>query len=264
MACCGKAFLDEVTKEDILHYHKTLRKQGQTDRTVANKHQRLRSFFRFAELDVKAIMPSKPKYEKQLPTVYDPGQISALLAKADEYLRLVIELGTKCGLRELEIVYLGWPDIDWQFKVLRVQGKPSWGFKVKDSEQRDVPIPDDLLERLRDWQKGHKTNRLILGTDTDNPNMHLLRQLKRLVNRAELNCGICEGCKGPIKECQEWTLHKLRRTYATTLLRNGIDLRTVQHFMGHADLASTSRYLRPAGSRETQAAISGIFASVLN
>lgn len=264
MATCGKTFVDEVVKDDVVVYQRWLRKQGRTDRTVANKHQRLRSFFRYAGLDVAAIMPEKPKYEKELPTVYTAKEVSALLGAADDYMTLVIGLGMKCGLRELEMVYLEWPDIHWPDKVLRVRGKPHWEFKVKDSEQRDVPIPDDLLELLQTWRTKHKQTRLVLGTKKDNPNMHLLRQLKRLVNRAELNCGVCAGCTTHIKECQEWTLHKLRRTYATTLLRNGIDLRTVQHFMGHADLASTSRYLRPAGSRETQAAITGIFASMVS
>ena len=260
IADCGRTFLDEVTKDDILSYHKNLRKQGQTDRTVANKHQRLRSFLRFAGVDVKAVMPAKPRFEKALPTVYTGEQINTLLAATDSdpCMRLAIELGLKCGLRELEIVYLEWPDINWQDKTLRVQGKPSWSFAVKDSEQRDVPIPDDLFARLQNWRKDQGKNRLILGTRRGNPNMHLLRQLKRLVNRAKLNCGVCEGCKSSAKECKEWNLHKLRRTYATKLLRNGIDLRTVQAYMGHADLASTMRYLRPAGSKETQERINAI------
>jgi site-specific recombinase XerD len=59
-------------------------------------------------------------------------------------------------------------------------------------------------------------------------------------------------------ECQEWTLHKFRRTYCTTLLRSGLDLRTVQAYMGHADLASTMRYLRPASSAEAQTRINAI------
>ena len=209
---------------------------------------------------MKAVMPAKPRFEKALPTVYTGEQINTLLAATDSdpCMRLAIELGLKCGLRELEIVYLEWPDINWQDKTLRVQGKPSWSFAVKDSEQRDVPIPDDLFARLQNWRKDQGKNRLILGTRRGNPNMHLLRQLKRLVNRAKLNCGVCEGCKSSAKECKEWNLHKLRRTYATKLLRNGIDLRTVQAYMGHADLASTMRYLRPAGSKETQERINAI------
>jgi integrase len=258
IADCGKTFLDEVTKEDILHYHKTLRKQGQSERTIANKHQRLRSFFKFAGLNVNAMMPAKPKYEKSLPTVYTAQEVGALLNAADDYMRLVIEFGLKCGLRELEIVYLEWSDIHWQDKVLRVQGKAHWEFKVKDSEQRDVPIPDDLIEHLEEWKKTHGKNRLILGTENDKPNMHMLRQLKRLVNRAGLNCKHCEGCTGNIKECADWTLHKLRRTYTTTLLRNGVDVRTAMQFTGHSDLASVMRYLRPAGTKETQQKINAI------
>jgi integrase len=263
IASSGKTYIDEVTKDDVYDYLASLRKQGNSDRTVANKYARLRSFLRYAGLDIKNVMPDKPKYEKTLPTVYTSEQITALLAVADDYMRLVIELGLKCGLREQEMMYLEWADIHESDKVLRVQGKPDWDFKVKDSEQRDVPIPDDLLKHLKAWRekqhKKHPKSRLVLGTSNGQPNGHLLRLLKRLAKSAGLNCGVCDGCKGEVKECQQFTLHKLRRMYATTLLRNGIDLRTVQHFMGHADLASTIRYLRPAGSTETQSAISNIF-----
>lgn len=258
IAHSGRTFLDEVTKEDVVAYQKHLRQQGQSDRTVANKHNRLRSFFRFAGLDVKEKMPKKPRYEKKLPTIYSGDDTVALLEAADEYMRLVIELGMKCGLRELEMVYLQWGDIHWKDKTLRVQGKPEWDFKVKDSEQRDVTIPDDLLDRLKAWRQQHPRKKLVLGTEKDRPNFHMLRQLKRLVNRAGLECGVCAGCKGDVKECRQWTLHKLRRTYATTLLRNGVDLRTVQTFMGHADLESTVRYLRPASASETQSRINAI------
>lgn len=261
LAVSRKIFLDEITKQDVYDYQEKLRDRGCAPRTVANNYDRLRSFLKFSGIGVKAVMPEKPKYEKTLPTIYEPQEIGSLLkaaqANADEYMVLIIKLGLACGLREMEIVHIEWADIHWTDKVLRVQGKPAWGFKVKDSEQRDVPIPDDLLAHLRMWQTGHAKKRLVFGTKKDHPNSHLLRQLKRLVNRAGLNCGNCEGCKNE-NECRNWTLHKLRRTYATTLLRNGIDLRTVQHFMGHADLSSTMRYLRPADSRATQAAISKI------
>lgn len=69
---------------------------------------------------------------------------------------------------------------------------------------------------------------------------------------AKLNCGRCEGCKGRNKECHEFTLHKLRRTFITAMLRSGFDLRTVQSWAGHRDIQSTMRYLRPASAREIQ------------
>lgn len=266
IAISGRTFVDEVTKQDIFDYHAYLRKQGREDRTLSEKHTRLRSFLKFADVDVDAVMPEKPQYEKTLPTVYAPDEITALLHAADDYIRLVIELGYKCGLREQEIQFLEFPDIHWHDKVLRVQGKPHWGFKVKDSEQRDVPIPNDLLHHLKAWREMHPKARLVLGTGEkhDKPNGHLLRNLKALAKRAGLTCGVCGGCKSRAGECSEFTLHKLRRTYATTLLRKGVDVRTVQMLLGHADLASTLRYLRPAGSKETQATIDSIFNSSSN
>ena len=45
-------------------------------------------------------------------------------------------------------------------------------------------------------------------------------------------------------------LHKFRATFATHALQGGVDLRTVQSWMGHTDLASTMRYLRPARGEE--------------
>jgi integrase len=203
------------------------------------------------------VIPPTPVYEEALPTTYSADDLNAIRIAADDYIRLVIDLGLKCGLREQELMFLEWSDIHWADKVLRVQGKPEWGFKVKDKEQREVPIPDDLLQQLQERRKTNPDTRLVLATAKNTPNTHLLRTLKRLAKNAKLNCGVCDGCKD-VEQCQRWTLHKLRRTYATTLLRNGVDLRTVQGFMGHSDMGSTMRYLRPASSRETQGRINAI------
>ena len=253
----GRTFVDELTTDDVYKFHRELRKSGKAPRTIANAHARLKSILLFAGVP-GAVIPPEPKYEEQLPTIYTPEQIKAIRAAADEYMMLVIDLGLKCGLREQEMMHLEWSDIDWSHKVLRVQGKPEWGFAVKDSEQREVPIPDDLHAALKAYHKEHPKTRLVLANGGGKPNGHLLRNLKQLAKRAKLNCKVCDGCKGDLGECQQWTLHKLRRSYATTLLRNGVDLRTVQRFMGHSDLASTMRYLRPASSKETQAAVNAI------
>jgi integrase len=254
---CRKTFVDEITREDIFRFHRALRERGCKDRTVANKHARLKSFLRFAGVDV-TIMPPEPKYEESLPTIYTPSEIRNILDASDEYMRMVIELGLKLGLREQEIMHAEWTDLDWGESAFRVQGKKLWGFQVKDSEQREIPCPSDLLERLKAYRIKRADTRLIVGTANDSPDGHLLRMLKRLAKKAGLNCGKCDGCQSKLGECVDWTLHKLRRTYCTTLLRNGVDLATVQKYMGHADLASTMRYLRPAVGRESQDRINAI------
>ena len=260
MLVCRKTYIDEIVKEDIYRFHRALRDRGCGDRTVANKHLRLKSFLRFAGFDTNsaALWPSAPKYSKALPEVYSPEQVTAILAAAGPYMRLVIELGLKLGLRDQEMAHAEWQDVDWTHSVYRVRSKPQMEFMVKDCEERDIPISSDLLSSLRQARVRHPETKLIVGTKKDTPNRKLLRTLKRLAKAAGLNCKQCDGCKGNLGECEQWYLHKLRATYATTLLRNGVDLRTVQAYMGHAQIATTATYLRPASTKEAQSKVDAI------
>ena len=252
-----KTYVDEITRDDIFRFHTALRKRGCSDRTVANKHQRLTSWLRFAGID-KTILPPVPKYEETLPTIYTSDEISTILAEAGPYMGMTILLALKCGLRDQELMHLEFSDINPADKTLRIQGKPRWNFRVKTHEQRFVPVPDDVLDALKAWKQQHGDKTLILGTKNGNPNTKLLLALKVLARQAKLNCGRCEGCKSKRRECKEWTLHRFRRTYITTLLRNGIDLRTVQAYAGHTDIASTMRYLRPASAKEAQGKLNAV------
>jgi integrase len=252
-----KTYVDEITRDDIFRFHTALRKRGCSDRTVANKHQRLTSWLRFAGID-KTILPPVPKYEETLPTIYTSDEISTILAEAGPHMKMAILLALKCGLRDQELMHLEFSDLNLADKTLRVQGKPRWNFKVKTHEQRHVPIPNDVLDELKAWKEKRTGQSLILGTKNGNPNTKLLFALKTLARRAKMNCGRCEGCKSKRRECESFTLHKFRRSYITTLLRNGIDLRTVQAYAGHKDIASTMRYLRPASAKEAQGKLNSV------
>jgi integrase len=122
----------------------------------------------------------------------------------------------------------------------------------------DLPIAADLMAALKQWKKQRDGKSLVLGTDSDKPDSKMLRSIKRLAKRAGMNCGHCDGCKSTNGECREFTLHKFRRTYCTSLLRAGLDLRTVQSFMGHADMESTMRYLRPASGSEIRERLNAV------
>jgi integrase len=253
----GAAYVHSLTRQSVLRYHAAMRKRGLSPRTIANRHDRLKSFLRWCKVDVK-FMPDTPRYEKRLPSVYTSKETAAILGTADDHMRVVILMGLKLGLRELEIAHAEWGDVHWDDKVFRVSGKPHWDFKVKDAEERDVPIPADVIAALKEWRTKHPKTRLIVGTDSDNPNFHLLRTLKRLARRAGLNCGECDGCQSRKEECERWTLHEFRRTYCTTLLRNGVDARSVQAWAGHADLQTTMRYLRPTAAKESQDKVNAV------
>ena len=157
-----------------------------------------------------------------------------------------------------DLRHVEFKDINWEGNSLRVRSKPQYGFGVKTWEQRNVPVPSDFLEELKQRQEKRAGQSLILGTKNRMPNTKLLLSLKHLARRAGLNCGRCNSCLER-KECQEYTLHRFRRTYITKMLRalKG-DLRTVMAYAGHKDINSTMRYLVPESAEETQAVVNSI------
>ena len=183
-----KLYVDQVDRDDIFRFHEALRDRKCAERTVSNKHTRLASWLRFAGID-KAMLPPVPRYEEKLPTVYASEQTRALLEAADPYMRVCILLGMKCGLRDQEMMHLEFRDINWNDKTLRVQSKQQWGFLPKTWEQREIPVPDNMLAELAAWQNSREGQPLVLGTKYHKPNTKLLRTLKRLAYKAGLNCG---------------------------------------------------------------------------
>jgi integrase len=258
---CPKIYVDQIVREDVTKFQAAMRKQGLSDRTVYNRHMNLRSFILFCGGDAEVVCGPAPRFEEQTVEIYEPEDLKPFFAvEMKEYDRLLFGVLLAAGLREREAMHLEWNSINWTARTLRVQSNSRWKFKVKDSEQRNVPLPEDLLARLLVYREGHREHRLVFGKrggEDDAPDGHLLRRLKTIVRNAGLNCNECPPCieNG---ECEHWYLHKFRATCITTLLRNGLDLRTVMHLSGHSDLESVIRYLRPAEGLAVQAAVNAI------
>ena len=254
----SRVYADQVTAEDIAKHQLALKVAGKSARTVHNRHMLVKAFLKDAGVAAKVLAKGAPKYDKTLPEIYEADELRIFFdSLTDPYHLLIFNLLMKTGLREQEAMYLEWEDISHSTMTLTIHSKPSLGFRIKDKEERAVPITLDLLDALKAYRVGKPTAQFVLGNDKDRPHSKLLRLLKSLVKDAGLNCSRCEGCKSR-GECQKWFLHKFRATYCTQLLRSGLDLRTVQAMMGHSDIASTMRYLRPQEDAHTQSKINSI------
>ncbi len=255
----GRQYDDEIVPEDILKFQKALSERGMSARTVSNRHTNVKTFLRFLGHDLKGL-PRPPRYDKTMPEIFTDKELNALFeAVVSPRESLLFRLLLQTGVREQEAMYLEWADIDAKRKLLKLQSKVKrWGFRLKDFEERELPLSDDLLNRLEDYKRRHAGPSTLVFEKNGKPDGHMLRTLKRLVRAAGLNCEQCEKCQGKARECENWYLHKFRATYCTKLLRSGFDLRTVQQMMGHSDLASTMRYLRPAENEQTQARINSM------
>ena len=122
----------------------------------------------------------------------------------------------------------------------------------KGDKERIVPLPSQLLQSLRVFWKTHRNPTWMFpGFNTDN---HICRRsLYRAFNSARDNLGLPITVKP----------HTLRHSYATHLLESGINIRTVQLFLGHADIKSTQIYthLTEAHRHEVRAGVDKLFSS---
>jgi len=115
----------------------------------------------------------------------------------------------------------------------------------KDSEERIVRVPRQLIENLRLLPRIGDSN-LVFPTAKGHINNHLLRTLKRTAMHAGLD------------PADAW-LHKFRATYATHLLRAGFPIVDVANQLGHSSIKTTLRYLALLGCDVMQTKIEAVW-----
>ena len=124
-----------------------------SDRTIANGHTHVTSFLRFCKLDVKALAPITPKYEKTLPEIYSTEEMGAFFTSLkSDYHRVTYGLALMCGLRDRELMHLKWADLNLKERTLTVRSAPEWEFWVKDKEERVIPVPEELVSQLEAYR----------------------------------------------------------------------------------------------------------------
>ena len=136
------------------------------------------------------------------------------------------------GLRELEAVQLFSTDLSFELQTVRVTAKPELGFYPKRWEEREVPIPVQLIDLLKAHPRRHGCN-FMFSSPKGNREYHMLDHCKAVATRAGLDLA-------------KFNLKTFRSTFASRTLRTGFDVRTVQHWMGHKSLETTMRYLVPS------------------
>jgi integrase/recombinase XerD len=94
-------------------------------------------------------------------------------------------------------------------------------------------------------------------------NGHALRIIKRLALRAGVNCGHCVNKKGlscsehPV--CRHFVLHKMRKTFASTLHHKGLPAQTLQRYLRHSDLDTTLKYIAVQPDDQVRETINATF-----
>jgi integrase/recombinase XerD len=262
---CQKRYIDQVDRRDVLRYLKTLRKQGLSPRTVSNRFVAVQTFLKANNVRVMRKRDS-PRFVETEPEVYSPEELQVFFAACHPGQRLLYDFLLKTGARMQEAMFACWSDLDLHNRTFCIIAKPNLGFRPKTWEEREIPLEEGLARALEVRTADRPAAGLIFPTTGGKPNIKMLRTLKRIARRAGLNCGECSTCLERAgterQECERWFLHKFRATFATMHLQAGVDLRTVQSWLGHKELGSTMRYLKPARGKEARERFNRTFAGL--
>jgi integrase/recombinase XerD len=245
---CPKIFLKDIERKDLLKFCAFLREdKTQSPRSVYNKFENLMSFLKANGIRGMVGKNDWPRYTEEEPEVYEQEELDTLFKACDDQERLWFEFFLMTGMREQEVMHSYWSDINFKHSTLRVSHKPDRGWTPKAYKEREIPIPSNLVESLKAWKvKPKKACDLVFPTAGCNPKLNFLDELKAVADRAKLNK-------------DNFWLHKFRATFATRCLWAGVDLRTVQQWLGHSDMESTMRYLKPARNEAVREKVNQIF-----
>jgi integrase/recombinase XerD len=246
---CPKLFLEDIERKDLLKFCAFLRDdKEQAPRSCWNKFANVMSFLKANGIRGLVKKNDWPRYTEEEPEIYEPEELDKLLAACDAEERLWYEFFLMTGMREQEVMYTYWSDVNFAHATVRVSHKPDRVWTPKAYKEREIPIPANLVKSLKAWKaKADKTCGLVFPTVGCKPKLDFLDCLKAVAERAKL-------------DQDNFWLHKFRATFATQCLWAGVDLRTVQQWLGHSDMESTMRYLKPSRSQHVRNKVNEIFA----
>ncbi|NKB67745.1 MAG: tyrosine-type recombinase/integrase [Candidatus Latescibacteria bacterium] len=168
----------------------------------------------------------------------------------------IVRMGLYAGLRDIEMTWFAWEWVDWHHRIVnigettcKVNGQ-RWVPKSHEVRSLDVKLEFvDYLKEERDRQQGLDLyNQFVLPAG----NKHQFDYRGRPLSQDAPQKAFYKMMGYESREKTGLTLYALRHTYCTSLLRPppygaGLDIRTVQRRMGHADIRTTELYLREIG-----------------
>ena len=231
----------DVNHNLMRRYMAQMQQKGLARNTIARRLAAWRSFYKYLcredYLEQNHLVGvATPKGDKKLPLFLIPDQLKLLLEAPDCSTPLgqrdaaLLEILYAAGIRVSEVVYLDLDDLDLSNGMLKVLGK--------GSKERLVPFGSYAVDAVELYIKDGR-QKLIKDVAVSGQAVFLNKFGNRLSDRGIrkiIDKYIEVGLKSGISP------HTFRHTFATHLLDNGADLRSVQELLGHARLSTTQIY----------------------
>ena len=228
-----------MNEDDIKDYINELKKEGKKTSTASRSLATIRSFYQYL-IRVKKIMEDptmgiqSPKIEKRVPSVLTSEEVELLLDQpSDEDLKgtrdkAMLEFAYATGMKVTEIIDLDIENVDFDNNIVTCKS----GRKT-----RSIPLGTLAEKALKEYVDD---TRPILIKDEKNKALFVNMNGSRLTRQGFWK--IVKFYKEQAHIDKEITPHILRHSFATHLLQNGADLKSIQTMLGHSDISSTQIY----------------------
>jgi integrase len=271
----GNRKVDSVRRADIDRLVRSLLARGLAPKTVRNTITFLHSVFALAVDEEWSVAnpvarAARPKRRRQGDANPDLqfltlAELDAVIATIPDepvgrdmlgpVLRVLILVAALTGLRQSELLGLRWRDIDAHARRVRVRnawvrGEHSGEGKSDLSTRRSVPLSDRLARVL-------KQSRLRTAFSDDDDPVFAHPELGTPLDRTKTTRRFQAACVAA--GVRRIRFHDLRHTFATRLAAEGVALRTLQEYLGHADIKTTQIYAHYAPSEHEIEALNDAF-----
>ena len=228
-----------ISVNDIRGYIRSLYDKKYSAATISRHISTLKSFYKYLESeDTVNVNPmdliSNPKKDKKLPNYLNYEDLERLLKTPDVNNKwglrdaLILEMLYSTGIRVSELVNIKVNDISFSERKIYVFGK--------GRKERIVFYGSNLENLLNKYLKNHHEIYLFTNTKGDKLNERTVRQIvSNTALKAHINVKV--------------TPHTLRHTYATHMLNDGADLKSVGDLLGHENLSTTGIYTHVSNER---------------
>jgi len=239
--------LERLTPRQVRAYLAWLHEQGYAKTTIARRLAALRSWLRFScRQGTLAKNPAfglrGPRQDKRLPHFLSPAELAKLLAAPDDTAlglrdQAILETLYSGGLRVSELVGLEIDDLDLSAGTARVRGK--------GKRERIVLLGPPSVKAIKSWSAARDS--IVSATRKPAKAVFLNHRGSRLTTRSVGR--LLEKYLKITGLDPRTSPHTLRHSFATHLLDNGADIRSVQELLGHRNLTTTQVYTHVTTSR---------------
>jgi len=231
-----KKDLSLLNKKDLLKFIE--KNKDKSDKTISHFITTFRGFYKYLEIDNKidtnpALSISLPKVKKSLPKVLSVEDIDKLMNiqlndKYDYRNKAMLELMYSTGVRISELINIKIHDISIQNCTLKVMGK--------GSKERIIPVGDYAIDYINKYLSVYRKEFIKKNNDYLFLNSRGDKMTRQAFFKIVKKIALIKNIK------TDFSPHTLRHSFATHMLENGADLRTIQELLGHSDVSTTQIY----------------------